>query len=258
MLDVLAGRDEPAAAAFRRPASQLGRGRVPAGRGCAVEYGGTSELRGPLLVAAGVSGVGWDEFAMIRTCAGEAGGAAAGELRHGLVLEVDRDLAVVQVLRGHRRAGTADHPRLVLRIPAADPGRGRAGWGAICNGRGEPIDGGPPVSGTATAPVAGYPLNPTHRDPPAEPVLTGVSAIDALTTLVRGQKLPIFSVGRAAASGTGGPDRRPVDRGRRAVQRRVRRDGPDPRRRGRRAGGPRGALRRRASCCCCSTPPTTR
>src|SRR5581483_10366891 len=49
-------------------------------------------------------------------------------------------------------------------------------------------------SGPLTAPVAGYPLNPLLRQPPAEPVLTGVSTIDALTTLVRGQKLPIFSV----------------------------------------------------------------
>ena len=56
------------------------------------------------------------------------------------------------------------------------------------------MDGGPPVTGEATAPVTGFPMNPVLREPPAEPVLTGISAIDALTTLVRGQKLPIFSV----------------------------------------------------------------
>jgi V/A-type H+-transporting ATPase subunit B len=76
-----------------------------------------------------------------------------------------------------------------LRIPLG------SGWlGRVCNGRGEPIDGGPPVLGHETAPVSGWPLNPVHREPPSEPVLTGVSAIDALTTVVRGQKLPIFSV----------------------------------------------------------------
>ena len=76
-----------------------------------------------------------------------------------------------------------------LAIPVGD------GWlGRVCNGRGEPLDGGPPVFGATTAPVNGYPLNPTWRQPPAEPVLTGISAIDALTTLVRGQKLPVFSV----------------------------------------------------------------
>ena len=157
------------------------------GRRLDVEYTGIAELRGPLLVVRNVSGVGWDEFAVIRT------GADEQHVRHGLVLEVDRDLAVVQVLQG--TDGLAAHNTRVsfsgepLRVPVGP------GWlGRICNGRGEPIDGGPPVSGSRTAPVAGYPLNPTHREPPAEPVLTGISAIDALTTLVRGQKLPIFSV----------------------------------------------------------------
>ena len=56
------------------------------------------------------------------------------------------------------------------------------------------MDGGPPVTGAASAAVTGFPMNPTVREPPAEPVLTGVSVIDALTTLVRGQKLPVFSV----------------------------------------------------------------
>ena len=60
--------------------------------------------------------------------------------------------------------------------------------------RGDPVDGGPPVTGDVTMPVAGSPINPVLREPPAEPVLTGISAIDALTTLVRGQKLPVFSV----------------------------------------------------------------
>jgi V/A-type H+-transporting ATPase subunit B len=70
-----------------------------------------------------------------------------------------------------------------------------ADWlGRVCNGRGEPLDGGPPVTGTTTMPVSGWPLNPVQREPPQEPVLTGISVIDALTTLVRGQKLPIFSV----------------------------------------------------------------
>lgn len=76
-----------------------------------------------------------------------------------------------------------------LRIPVG------ASWlGRVCNGRGEPIDGGPPVFGAQTEPVSGYPMNPTVREPPSDPVLTGVSALDGLTTLVRGQKLPVFSV----------------------------------------------------------------
>ncbi len=149
------------------------------------EYTDIAELRGPLLVVRGVAGVGWDEFATIRDSAG-------GE-RHGLVLEVDRELAVVQVLEGTAglgatgtRVGFSGSP---LRIPVGPDWLGR-----VCTGRGEPMDGGPPVTGEATAAVTGFPLNPVVRQPPAEPVLTGVSVIDGLTTLVRGQKLPIFSV----------------------------------------------------------------
>jgi len=151
----------------------------------AIEYSDIIEVRGPLLVLRGVAGVGWDEFATIRM--------PSGENRHALVLEVDRDLAVVQVLEGTdgiQRVGTsAAFDGRPLRIPVGP------GWlGRVCNGRGEPIDGGPPVFATQTAPVNGHPLNPTMREPPADPVLTGVSVIDGLTTLVRGQKLPVFSV----------------------------------------------------------------
>jgi V/A-type H+/Na+-transporting ATPase subunit B len=149
------------------------------------EYTDIAELRGPLLVVRGVGGVGWDEFATIRDVAG-------GE-RHGLVLEVNRDLAVVQVLEGTAglgatgtQVGFSGSP---LRIPVGPDWLGR-----VCTGRGEPMDGGPRVTGETTAAVTGFPMNPVVRQPPAEPVLTGVSVIDGLTTLVRGQKLPIFSV----------------------------------------------------------------
>ncbi|MFM9632629.1 MULTISPECIES: V-type ATP synthase subunit B [Streptomyces] len=149
-----------------------------------VEYTAIRELRGPLAVVQGVTGVGWDEYARITL--------ESGEQRHGLVLEVDRDLAVVQVLEDT----TGMDPRAVrvaftggpLRIPVGP------GWlGRVCNGRGEPIDGGPPVFGHTSVAVAGSPINPVRREPPSEPVLTGVGAVDALTTLVRGQKLPVFS-----------------------------------------------------------------
>ncbi|HET6358074.1 V-type ATP synthase subunit B [Streptomyces sp.] len=149
-----------------------------------IEYTAVRELRGPLAIVGGVADVGWDEFVRISL--------DSGEERHGLVLEVDRELAVVQVLEG--TAGmAADRTRVAfagtpLRIPVG------AGWlGRVCNGRGEPIDGGPPVFGPADAAVGGSPINPVRREPPAEPVLTGVGAVDVLTTLVRGQKLPVFS-----------------------------------------------------------------
>ena len=142
-------------------------------------------MRGPLVIMQGVAGVGWDEFATIRL--------PSGQQRHGLVLEVDRDLAVVQVLEG--TSGMKPSATRILfsgsplRIPVGPQWLGR-----VCNGLGEPADGGPPVLAPDVAPVSGFPINPAYREPPTDPVLTGVSAIDALTTLVRGQKLPIFSV----------------------------------------------------------------
>jgi len=147
------------------------------------------ELHGPLLVVSGATGVGWDEFATVSLV--DAGGGE--EVRHGLVLEVDGDLAVVQVLEGTDGLGTRSSRVAFSGRPLEVP-VGPAWLGRVCNGRGEPVDGGPPVLSATTAPVAGLPLNPTRREPPAEPILTGISAIDALTTLVRGQKLPIFSV----------------------------------------------------------------
>ncbi len=148
------------------------------------EFTAVERLRGPLAVLRGVTGVGWDEFATIRL--------DGGEVRHGLVLEADDDLAVVQVLEG--TAGI-DPARMAVEF-AGSPLRievGTAWLGRVCGGRGQPRDGGPPVTGPVTAPVAGYPVNPAARLPPSEPVLTGVSVIDELTTVVRGQKLPVFA-----------------------------------------------------------------
>ncbi len=151
----------------------------------ALEYGGIAGLHGPLLLVDGVAGVGWDEYATVLL--------EGDEDRHGVVLEVDHDLAIVQVLEGttgldplRTRVRFSGSP---LRIPVG------AGWlGRVCNGRGDPLDGGPPVSGGTHEPTTGSPLNPLMREPPAEPVITGISAIDGLATLVRGQKLPVFSV----------------------------------------------------------------
>ena len=151
-----------------------------------IEFGDIERMAGPLVVVRGVEGVGWDDFARI-----QVDGAAP---RHGIVLDVDRDLAVVEVLEGtdglalaSTRVAFSGSP---MRIPVGSDWLGR-----VCNGRGEPIDGGPPVTGEVWADVGGAPLNPTARDTPADPIMTGIGVIDALTTLVRGQKLPVFSVG---------------------------------------------------------------
>ena len=150
-----------------------------------IDYTGIQELRGPLAVVTGVAGVGWDEYVSIML--------GDGTRRHGLVLDVNRDVAVIQVLEGtsgiepsHTAVRFSGEP---LRIPV-----GTAWLGRTCNGRGEPIDGGPPVTGQRQVSINGEPLNPVQRDVPAEPVVTGVSVVDALATLVRGQKLALFSL----------------------------------------------------------------
>ena len=80
-----------------------------------LEYTAMTELRGPLIFVRRVAGVGWDEFATIQL--------PSGQQRHGLVLEVDRDLAVVQVLEGTSGMDALGHPDRVQRRPAAHPGR---------------------------------------------------------------------------------------------------------------------------------------
>jgi V/A-type H+-transporting ATPase subunit B len=151
-----------------------------------VEYSSVASIRGPLLVVEGVEGVGWDEVAEIR--------AGSGPTRHGVVLDIERELAVVQVYEGTSGLALGDarvaFTGAPLRAPVGE------GWlGRVCNGRGEPRDGGPPVVGTELREVSGRAINPLTRETPSEPIVTGVSAIDALATLVRGQKLPILSVG---------------------------------------------------------------
>ena len=154
-----------------------------------IEHRALGSIRGPLIVVEDVSGVGWDEVAEIRL--------STGEVRHGIVLEVDRDLAIVEVLEG--TAGMRlDSARVAfggapMAIPVSE------GWlGRTCNGRGAPLDEGPPVLGTEHRPVAGRPINPAARAMSRQMIHTGVSAIDGLATLVRGQKLPVFSVGGLA------------------------------------------------------------
>ena len=151
-----------------------------------IEYRAIGSMRGPLIVVEDVAGVGWDEVAEIRL--------DSGEVRHGTVLDVHADLAVVEVLEGTSEM-RLDSARVAfsgtpMRIPVGE------GWlGRVCNGRGEPIDGGPAVLGGELRSVAGAPINPARRAAPSEALLTGVSAIDGMATVVRGQKLPVFSVG---------------------------------------------------------------
>ncbi len=151
-----------------------------------VQATSVDRVDGPLIFVTGVEGVGWDEYVEITL--------PDGTIRHGVVVEIDDDLAIVQVFEDTDGIGVTGN--LVaftgspLEIPVSDRWLGR-----ISNGRGRPLDGGPPVTGSQRRPASGTTINPAHRDVPRDPVLTGVSVIDGLATLVRGQKLPIFSLG---------------------------------------------------------------
>jgi V/A-type H+-transporting ATPase subunit B len=151
-----------------------------------VSYASLASIQGPLVLVEGVEGVGWDELVEIA--------ADSGPPRHGVVLEVRSDVAVVQVFEGTSGLRLDDARVTFAGAPLRAP-VGEAWLGRVCNGLGDPLDGGPPVLGGERREVAGRPLNPARRDTPRDMILTGVSAVDGLAALVRGQKLPIFSVG---------------------------------------------------------------
>jgi V/A-type H+-transporting ATPase subunit B len=116
----------------------------------------------------------------------------SGEVRQGQVLETSSSHAVVQVLQG-TRGMDIKRTSVSLRREAARIGVSASLLGRYFNGTGEPIDGLPPVAADKEVSIAGMTINPIARDKPTDFIETGVSAIDGFNTLVRGQKLPIFS-----------------------------------------------------------------
>ena len=148
------------------------------------EYKTIREVANPLMVVKQVEGVTYDELGELEL--------PNGEIRRCKVLEVEGDTAVVQLFesaQGINLAGTKvrflGHP---LELGVSEDMLGR-----VFNGMGEPIDGGPEILADAHRDINGLPMNPAARAYPAEFIQTGVSTIDGLNTLVRGQKLPIFS-----------------------------------------------------------------
>ena len=149
-----------------------------------VEHRTVTYVSGPLLIAERAADVGYGELVDVVT--------PAGALRRGQVLEVEGDRMVVQVLGGTRGL---DGPTTAV-LTRAEGARMAVGpdlVGRILDGTGRPIDGGPPLLPDAERDLNGLPLNPLARAHPSEFIETGVSAIDGLHTLVRGQKLPVFS-----------------------------------------------------------------
>ena len=148
------------------------------------EYRTIHEISGPLMVVEHVEGVTYDELGEIEL--------KDGSLRRCQVLEVNGDKAVVQLFEPSAGINLRDSKIRFLGHPL-ELGVSGDMLGRVFNGMGQPIDGGPAILPEASRDINGQPMNPAARDYPNEFIQTGVSSIDGLNTLVRGQKLPIFS-----------------------------------------------------------------
>ena len=148
------------------------------------EYRSIQEVAGPLMVVSGVEGVTYDELGEIEL--------ASGEIRKCKVLEVNGDTALVQLFESATGINLAESKVRFLG-KSLDFGVSPDILGRVFDGMGNPMDGGPEIIPEKRLDINGAPINPAARVYPAEFIQTGVSAIDGLNTLVRGQKLPIFS-----------------------------------------------------------------
>ncbi|HGN6249212.1 TPA: V-type ATP synthase subunit B [Clostridioides difficile] len=148
------------------------------------EYKSIQEIAGPLMLINGVEGVKFDELGEIEL--------SNGEIRRCKVLEVNGDTALVQLFESSTGINLAESKVRFLG-KSLDFGVSPDILGRVFSGMGRPIDGGPEIIPDKRLDINGAPINPAARDYPAEFIQTGVSAIDGLNTLVRGQKLPIFS-----------------------------------------------------------------
>ena len=148
------------------------------------EYRTIQEVAGPLMMVKGVEGVAYDELGEIEL--------ANGEKRRCKVLEVDGDNVVVQL---YENAAGINLSNSKVRFLGRSMELGVSGdmLGRVFDGLGRPIDDGPEILPEERRDINGLPMNPAARVYPSEFIQTGVSAIDGLNTLVRGQKLPIFS-----------------------------------------------------------------
>ena len=147
------------------------------------EYKTITEISGPLVFAEVDEPVGYDEIVEITT--------PSGDTRRGQVLESTSEYVAIQVFEGTSGIDKESSVRFLgetLQMPLTEELLGR-----VLSGSGEPIDGGPDIEPEKEEPIVGAAINPTAREYPEEFIQTGVSSVDGMNTLVRGQKLPIFS-----------------------------------------------------------------
>ncbi len=149
-----------------------------------IEYLGLSEINGPLIVLEGVRDASFDEIVELTV--------EGNKKKIGRIVELYEDKAVIQVFQGteemslfNTHTKLTGHPMEVNLSPDI--------LGRVFNGVGQPIDGLGNINAEAKRDINGMPLNPCSREYPRNYIKTGISAIDCLTTLIRGQKLPIFS-----------------------------------------------------------------
>lgn len=148
------------------------------------EYKTIKEVVGPLMLVDHVEGVKYDELVEIIQ--------NDGEKRIGKVLEIDGDAALVQLFESSQGLRISDS-KVKFQGHGIELGVSKDMLGRVFDGMGRPKDGGASLIADKKLDINGAPLNPVARDYPAEFIQTGVSAIDGLNTLVRGQKLPVFS-----------------------------------------------------------------
>ncbi|MBU0580926.1 MAG: V-type ATP synthase subunit B, partial [Candidatus Margulisbacteria bacterium] len=148
------------------------------------EYKTVKEISGPLVLVEGVDGATYEELVEVKT--------VTGEIRRGKVLEVNRDQALVQMFEG---TSGLDKENTAVRflgrgvqLPVGEDMLGR-----VYSGSGRVRDEGPEIIADKNLDINGLAINPMARDYPNDFIQTGISTIDGLNTLVRGQKLPIFS-----------------------------------------------------------------
>lgn len=148
------------------------------------EYKTVTEVVGPLMIVEGVEGVKYDELVEVEL--------QTGEKRRGKVLEINGSRAMVQLFEGSTGINLKETKAKFLGRPL-ELGVSEDMLGRIFDGMGNPIDNGPKIIAEKRFDINGEAINPVSRDYPSEFIQTGISAIDGLNTLVRGQKLPVFS-----------------------------------------------------------------